>query len=293
MNFISAIIPSKNRNNQLIQAVISLYPCELINEIVIVNDSKDNSIDIEIFNHINTNNKIVIINNNRTAGAQGSRIAGAIYSKNDILLYLDSDDTIIENGIIKMHHEITQVHNLALVYANVKYKNKTSDFIRIDGYDFRKVLKNLSLCQFSGLMVRKSLIQWDQIDQTLPSWQDDDFCLSICKRNRIKFIDTLSATIHLSNDSISKSKSKQFSGLSLILNKWKQDILIEFGFSRLFLWRIRLILLLFLTIAEDARISINTNPKKKYMFYIFYYIFLTLSYVIRFAIQPFFDRYYV
>lgn len=226
-------------------------------------------------------------------GAQGARITGALASKNDFVLFLDSDDLLIEDGVTKLYQVLNNNSDLAFVYSNVLHDNKTSDFLRINGDGFHSVLKNLSLCSFSGLMTRKSLVQWDDLDQSLPAWQDDDFCLTICRFHNVKFVDTLSARMRVSVDSISISKQKQFIGLALLINKWRHDLLREFGIVRLLLWRVRLLSLFLFVVAEDMRSSTDHTGFVRFLFNISSYILNLIGKLIRIFVRPFFDRCYV
>lgn len=235
----SVVIPCKNRVDVLLRAVKSALDISIINEIIIVDDLSSPRLSLDIFNRIPNRQKLRIIENVNYPGAQGARVSGAEAANNDIILFLDSDDTLISYGVFELYDVILSSQNIALAYGNVKSGGWVSDFLQVNGDGYRQALKNLSLCCYCGMMVRRSLVPWNELDLTLPAWQDDDFVLCVSRSNKVTFVDTYTACIHGSGDSISSSKHKQFVGLSKLLSKWKSELIREFGYSWLAIWRIR------------------------------------------------------
>ena len=263
-SYCSVIIPCKNREKVLSRAVESALKINFVNEVIIVDDFSSREIKHQAFEHLAFSEKIEIFLNSKKPGAQGARVTGAEKAKNDFLFFLDSDDILIEDGIKLLFSSLETSSDIALVYGNITWNNSKSDFYRVDGYAYINILKNLCLCPFSGLGVRKSLVPWSKLELSLPSWQDDDFVLTVSQREKVKFVDTTSAVMFGSGDSISISKYRQYRGLALLLKKWRSEILTHLGWRRLFLWRIRqLTLILFATaqLLEKSRAN-GGRPKK-------------------------------
>jgi glycosyltransferase involved in cell wall biosynthesis len=235
----SVVIPCRNRHKSLLSAVRSAATMPIINEVIIVDDGSIPSITARSFSAIRGAEKIKIISNSRAKGAQGARVSGALYAKNDIVVFLDSDDVLLCQGVIDLYDALVADQDSALVYGNVTSAHWSSDFLQLTGDVYRQVLKNLSLCCFSGIVARKSRVPWDELDLYLPAWQDDDFTLTVSRRHKIKFVHTYSAWMGGSGDSISSSKRKQLIGLTRMLKKWGCEIKKEFGWKMLVLWRIR------------------------------------------------------
>jgi hypothetical protein len=179
-----------------------------------------------------------------------------------------------------------------MVYGNVMLGDKKSNFLRVSGNSFRRVLKNLSLCPFSGMMVRKDLVPWDNLDLTLPAWQDDDFCLSVSRDQEVMFVDTITAKMKPSTDSISKFKHGQFIGLATLINNWKDYILNEFGYGRLILWRLRLLAILFLVISQDFQSTPHHDGISVIHIRFLSLLFAFLGKLLRGILRLFFDRCY-
>ena len=257
--FCSVVIPCKNLHKIISRAVESALKIGFVNEVIVVDDFSSPRISIKIFEDLPFYEKLRILPNFGNGGAQSARVSGAKIANNDILFFLDSDDILIEEGISVLFEHLRSNLDLAMVYGNVKMGNSQSDFLRVEGNAFDLILKNLCLCPFSGLGVRKSLVPWGELDLTLPSWQDDDFVLTVAKKNKIRFLDTIVASMVCSSDSISVSKYRQYRGLTILLRKWRKDILDVFGWPRFFLWRIRQLALAFLSLSQFLQKRANTR----------------------------------
>lgn len=290
---LSVIIPVKNRKKELFNAVNSALSVSIVSEVIIVDDSSIIPVSYQDVPSHETK-KIVIVKNTNSKGAQGARIMGASISCNDIIVFLDSDDELQEGGIISLCAEIESDDRLGLVYGNTIHDGEVSKWIPLAGHAFSVVLKNLCLCPFSGLVVRRALVPWDDLMLELPAWQDDDFCLTVSKVAHIKYVDTCVAIAKKSTDSISRNGFNLLLGLSMLIEKWKMDIVLNFGLQRLFLWRIRQLLILLQIVYEDF---VNTKKfKSKTEMFFCKFIVMVMYILIKFCkmiLRLFFDRIYV
>lgn len=238
----SAVIPYFKRQELIKRAVQSLIVIDLISEVIVVDDEgTDHS--AEVLDKLTAcYPKVQVVKNSSTSGALSARVEGAISANNELLLFLDSDDECIANGAVQCLSYLANHPNVALCYGNIisGSSSERSDFLRLCGYHFDLILKNLSLCPFSGLCVRKSLIPWGELLRDLPAWQDDEFVLCASKNHPIMYLDCSTAIMHEGGSyRISNNKQRQLNGLVRLLGKWQDIIIKKHGLTRLILWRLR------------------------------------------------------
>lgn len=108
---------SKNTNKLLLSLKKYIYLD--INEIIIVdNNSKD-------IKNLNINDpKIELIKNNKNFGFAKAVNQGINKSKNDYLILLNPDTTIINNNIIKTIKLINSDKNIGIIGGKIKYEHK-------------------------------------------------------------------------------------------------------------------------------------------------------------------------
>ena len=287
MTSATVVIPCKNRHESVKKAILSAVGSKHINEIIVVDDGSNPPLSEKLADWPGLPVFAKIVPNTKERGAVGARKFGAECAGNDLIVFLDSDDAIERDGVDRLIGIMNERPAAAMAYANVVTGASRSNFQEIQGRAFLKVLRNLCLCPFSGLVARRSVINWDNLDERLPAWQDDDFCLEASKSGEIYFVDTVAARMFSSNDSISNSKERQCRGLALLLVKWKPYILKHFGWPRYFLWQIRWFVLRLETLSQrlDARWArmgrrVWGIPLKR------------LCQLLRYLLSPFFDRMY-
>ena len=248
---LTVVIPTKNRYEQTINAVRSAVKSPYIDEIIIVDDGSNFNLDLYYIGCSEfKNSNVKILNNYLLSGAQGSRMTGILEASSDIILFLDSDDLLVSENVEKLFNVISSDQQIVLTYGKIKFGNTISNWLILNGNCYSYVLKNLSLCPFSGLFIRKSLIDWSQLTLALPAWQDDDLCILASRSGKLAFVDEIIAENNLSDDSISRSYFKQYTGLVILLKKYKSEIIKTCGLHRLFLWRLRQISLYFFVLSE-------------------------------------------
>lgn len=289
---ISAILPTRHRLEKTLAAALSLSVIEVIDEILIIVDGNLEELNRykNFFRYRGLKN-VRILKNDLARGAQGARITGVKYAKNELIFFLDSDDRALQAGVNMEADALIGDDDLALAYSDLIIGDKKTNFLQLDGHCFRAVLKNLSLCPFSGLMVRKNSIDIARLDTSLPAWQDDDFCLVVAQKGKVKYVIAPAAEYLPSTDSISRSKRKQFKGLSQLLEKWRSLLIEELGYKYLLLWQLRRLSLYFGSLGER---DCNCNNKIVSMVCLFISSSSIIVYrAMRRVLRPFFDRYYV
>ena len=108
-------------------------------EIIFVDDcSKDNS--IQIINEFKSKDKrIKLMKNKENKGALNSRYKGALYSKGEYIIFVDSDDIVLKEGIMKAYIHIKR-YNLDMVEFHSIFDNITNIYINRCHYKFNDVI---------------------------------------------------------------------------------------------------------------------------------------------------------
>lgn len=240
----SCIIPYYMRSNTIERAVLSAKDIDEIDEIVIVDDEASLASETVLSDIAKRYEKTKVCTNYNRQGALSARITGSHFCKNEYIVYLDSDDELITRGVKKCLSKLKSDSSLALCYGNINIGNESqaSNFLQLEGFCFHQVLRNMSLCPFTGLCIKKSLIRWETLKERIPAWQDDEFMLTVSKYNKIMFVNCITGMMHNDGvDRISDNKLKQLDGLNMLLSKWKADILLYHGLVGYFMWKLRVI----------------------------------------------------
>lgn len=137
ISFISSVY---NKEKYLSSFISSIQNQDLKDfEIVLVDDcSTDNS--IQKINEFQSKDKrIKLIKNIKNQGALNSRYKGAIFSKGEYIMFVDSDDIVLKEGIIKAYSHIKS-NNLDMVEFNSVYDNVTEIYINRNYYKYRDII---------------------------------------------------------------------------------------------------------------------------------------------------------
>jgi glycosyltransferase involved in cell wall biosynthesis len=237
----TVVIPCKNRHERLTVALNSALKNENISEIIIVDDGSVPPLSLSNISHKQalSGSFVRLVKNDLTPGAVGARITGLNISANPVVIFLDSDDELLPNAASKLL-EAFKDDSVGIAYGNWLVNGKRTNWLQLEGYAFDPILKNLSLTGFSGLAVRKSLVPVTDLLMDLPSWQDDDFILTVAARHHVKFIDFLTAKYSPMPDSIVKNPCRLYEGLEKLLLKWEIPLRDRFGRLGIFFWKLRL-----------------------------------------------------
>ena len=137
ISFISSVY---NKEKYLSSFISSIQNQDLKDfEIILVDDcSTDNS--IQKINEFQSKDKrIKLIKNIKNQGALNSRYKGAMLSKGEYIIFVDSDDIVLKEGIIKSYKHIKS-NNLDMVEFNSVYDNVTEIYINRNYYKYRDII---------------------------------------------------------------------------------------------------------------------------------------------------------
>jgi len=293
---ISVIIPTFNRSKTLVRAINSVLNQTYKDiEIIVVDDaSTDNT--FQVIESFVRSGKVRYIKHKARQGAQAARITGIINSTGEYIAFLDSDDELLPNSLeVRLEALYSSGFDSALIYGDVLLDNgKVIQFKRLYGNVYKYLLKELSLCPYSVMMIPKRCFDITGFpDPQFPSWQDDDMVLTIGKFFPVIHCGHVVAKMHTSTDSITKNKRKLYIGCKMMVEKYKNDIIKYHGRKRLLLWYLRIFRSWLISrYAEMEEKTSNTNLFLKY-FYKTYSIILRISSAIltRF-LRLFFDNIY-
>jgi glycosyltransferase involved in cell wall biosynthesis len=137
VSFIASVFNKEKYLNSFISSIQSQDLKDF--EIIFVDDcSKDNS--IKIINEFKRKDKrIKLIKNKENKGALNSRYKGALYSKGEYIIFVDSDDIILKEGIMKAYNHIKK-YNLDMVEFHSIFDNITNVYINRCHYKFKDVI---------------------------------------------------------------------------------------------------------------------------------------------------------
>src|SRR5580765_8017685 len=98
--FVSVLMTAYNRENFIAEAIESVLSCSYKNfELIIVDDnSVDNTINI-IRQYAVNDSRIRFFSNEKNLGDYPNRNKAASYAKGEYIVYLDSDDKMLQDGL--------------------------------------------------------------------------------------------------------------------------------------------------------------------------------------------------
>jgi glycosyltransferase involved in cell wall biosynthesis len=273
---VSIVIPTHNRVSSIESAIMSCkkqsYPP---NEIIVVDDASTDETPTLLSRIVACNSNVRYIRLPVRMGAQYARIQGIIASKGEWIAFLDSDDELISNSLELRLNALKNVkHEVGLVYGDVFVQNEENawlvNFKKLDGYVYKYLLKELSICPYSAIMIKKKCFEITGYpDDNFPSWQDDDMALTISRHFSLLHCGCTVAIMHSSNISITKNHKNLSKGCVSIVKKYKGDIVKFHGYFRLFLWYLRIVRSRILVELQRAQIKLHTEKSLLLSMYAF------------------------
>ena len=138
---ISFIASVYNKEKYLYSFISSIQNQNLKDfELIIVDDcSNDESINIiKKFNQ--RDKRIHLIKNKRNRGSLFTRFKGSQYAKGEFIIFVDSDDIVLKNGILRVYNYIKK-HNLDMVEFNSVFEiNNTNIYISRRYYKYDNII---------------------------------------------------------------------------------------------------------------------------------------------------------
>jgi glycosyltransferase involved in cell wall biosynthesis len=289
---ISVIIPCYNRLEVIkrsVQSVISQNFTDF--EIIIVDDNSTEDINSVVLQIDDA--RLRLIKNNSKKGAQGARITGMLEAKGKYIVFLDSDDELTSGSLQqRINYRENVIKEPALIYGDVMRNSSRTFYLALQGNVYNTLLKELSLCPFSVMFVDKECIEKSGLpSDDFPSWQDDDFILTIGKKFPMFHCGDIYAKMYDSGDSISINRNRIYQGCKMLVNKYAKEMVNNVGMVRLFLWRIRLLSYWFDALAQNNKAKFIGTLKP--LGISLWFLFKIIAKGLKLLIKPFFKNYYV
>ena len=164
ISFITSVYNKEKYLNSFILSIQNQLLKE--SEIIMVDDgSTDNS--VRIINQFQKNDKrIKLIKNKKNMGSLNSRYKGAIHSKGEYLIFVDSDDIILKDGIAKAYSHIKN-NNLDMVEFHSVFDENNKIYISRRYYCYsdiiyQPILSNLFYYE-KNKGVEQNTALWDKL----------------------------------------------------------------------------------------------------------------------------------
>ena len=232
----SIVIPAYNRANIIYRAIDSVLTQTYNNyEIIVVDDGSTDNLK-DICNGYNSE-KIKYVYQEKN-GSNPARNNGIKHSKGTYVSFLDSDDEWRNNYLAEIYKKFQMDNDIGFVYTKYirihlpKRKKKIKKLKNIEGYIYKKVLKQGYLINSSCITVKRSVLEnicinGDYWDNNLFACQDDDICIRLSKITKIGFINEILCTTYIDDriDRISSSKSRRAYNTFSLWEKHKEDII--------------------------------------------------------------------
>ena len=251
MPLVSIIMPTYNRKNIIKRAIDSCSRQSYENiEIVVCDDHSTDGTEEYIQELRKEETRIVYCKTPPGhKGANAARNEGIRIAKGKYICFLDSDDEILENGIIDRVELFEQNPKAGMVYGNAVCQkgNKRNPWIyRKVPATFREarkdMLKELSLCIQSTIMVRTQVFaKIGLLNEEQKGWTDDGLVVAVGLRYPVLHSGKFIAIIHKSEECMTGNKWNLYQGLCVMLARYKKEIISEVSIWRYFLWKIRLL----------------------------------------------------
>ena len=137
---ISFVATVFNKEKYLSSFILSIQNQKLKEfELIFVDDcSTDKS--LKIINNFKYNDKrIKLIKNKKNRGSLYARYNGAIHSKGEFIIFVDSDDIILKNGISNSYNHLKK-NNLEMVQFHSVFEDKKNTFISRRYYTYSSII---------------------------------------------------------------------------------------------------------------------------------------------------------
>lgn len=193
-------------------------------EIIMINDSPDEEIDID--NEVKKDLNIKIYNNSKNEGIHKSRINGIKQSTGDYILFLDQDDEITEDSLWILLNSIKD-YDICIGNGYYEFKKHTEQIFnnKISGEISTKKLFYLYVKNFivspGQCLIRKNAIpkQWTQ--KTLTNNGADDYLLWLLMFNqhcKFKYVHKEVYIHKYTGENLSIQRDKMFNSNQELIN---------------------------------------------------------------------------
>jgi len=288
---ISVVIPVYNRATTILRAVTSALNQTVPQLEVLVVDDGSTDDTVKIVNTI-PDQRLRVLRMSSNRGAQNARLKGISEARGAYLVFLDSDDELLPDSIEKRLVALRgRGWSDALVYGDVVLNGKVFEFESLSGNVYPYLLKELSLCPYSVMLIPKNCFAVAGLpDQDFPSWQDDDMVLTIGRHFPVLHCGTAVAIMNVEASSISGNKRSVVEGGRRMVAKYADEILATHGRFRLICWQTRILRSVVIARLCEARLRLHQGINIPDMLLVVLLTVVRISFTI--MLKPFFRNFY-
>lgn len=244
---VAVIIPVHNRAAMVCRAIRSaLVQTISVNEIVVVDDASSDSTATAVQSLAQSDARVRYFHLSRQRGAQAARIVGLQNARSRYVAFLDSDDELVPDSVERrLAAFLSGPASLGLVYGDCLMGEVCGTpvmrFAGLSGDAHRYLSHELSLCNYSSMMIRASCL--DDVgypSASFPAWQDDDMVMTIGGSHDVFHCGAVVAVARGNGvDSISASRMNQAHGSLRMVQKYRARIVQDHGYRHLIVWYLR------------------------------------------------------
>jgi glycosyltransferase involved in cell wall biosynthesis len=176
---VSIIMPVYNYGNQFEKSLQSIFESTYKNiEVIIVNDGSTDEYILKKLNSINNPNIKII--NQKNSGPSSARNEGFKNSKGDLILPLDSDDTIHPDYIQTCVSILKNNKNISPVYCDTLHSGEIQGVEQRPEWSMERLIQGPFIVNCS-MFHRKAFEDCEGYDVNLKGWEDYDLWIRMGK----------------------------------------------------------------------------------------------------------------
>lgn len=229
IHLVTAVITTYNRPMSILKRAIESVLKQTYNniEIIVVNACPENlELEKKIRNYLLELKKVKYLKLEKNSLSNVARNAGLSKANGDFIAFLDDDDQWIENKIELQIQKFVD-NKIGLVYGQYyeigcDYK-KIINLSGIEGNIISELLKKNIIGGTSVPLISKKLLEdIGGFDDQLPSSQDYDVWIRICKDYEVSYVDKPLINYYVSDDAITRNMKKRIDGYKILEKKYLQ-----------------------------------------------------------------------
>ena len=250
MPLVSVIMPTYNRRDVIGEAIDSCLRQTYRNiEVVICDDHSTDGTEEYVRNRMQEDFRVKYCKNPEgKKGANAARNTAIRMAKGRYMVFLDTDDYLLDDSIEIRINAFRKKPETAMVYGNIycEYGRKRIKWIYHDLHrekieQKKFLMENLALCPQVSIMFRKDILKTvGMLNEEQKGWTDDGFVVAVGMRYPIMHCGKFVSVLRKSNESMTSNKRNMYLGCRMMINRYKQDIIRYASFKRYCLWKVRL-----------------------------------------------------
>ncbi len=230
---ISVVIPTHDRPEELKRALLSVFvQTRLPDEVIVVDDGSTPAVTSEIFSDTPTGISTILLRNDTPKGANNARNRGIIAATGDWVAFLDDDDEWLPEKLSKQMLALKDDDRIGVLYSNtiilfdelgLSYRSA----FRLGGDIHEILLIENYVGATSSVMVRRSALNDNWFDESMPARQDYDLWIRLSRQWMFACVSAPLVISHamMGRKRITSNVNNYVRAIDIINNKYRNDIL--------------------------------------------------------------------